>query len=337
MSQRTSEAARAIRKAWRNELDLVRTGRGTRDWTPEQQKDIVVYGKAYDEDGKAFQGHHMVSVEKNPDFQGCSDNIQFLSPKEHLEAHGGDFKNPTNGYYDYSTGKTIEFTDSGYESCKVINLSEPATVITKKIDQDEINCVESKAPECETGPPKKEGSSNEKAKSVRLYVVQSSTMEEFNEKHNSLFQKTITDNGQKQQEEKPQYRHKTVAAKKSGSTILKLIKDGGAFVGRKIWDNKGNIARWVLNTAAQVAQAYMEDKIFEMADSYDDGVDSESKSGEDTIKKERSDSAIVERASPVRHTVSAGGQHYWKNGEKVWIEKAPYQRGGRKEDESTEE
>ena len=30
---------------------------------------------------------------------------------EHLDAHGGNFQNPTNGYYDSVSGVTIEFGD----------------------------------------------------------------------------------------------------------------------------------------------------------------------------------------------------------------------------------
>ena len=36
MSRRTSEASKAIRKAWEKEKELVAEGKGTRDWTTEQ-------------------------------------------------------------------------------------------------------------------------------------------------------------------------------------------------------------------------------------------------------------------------------------------------------------
>ena len=51
MSRRTAEASKAIAVAWENEQKLVQEGKGTRDWTPEQQKDILERGKAYDENG----------------------------------------------------------------------------------------------------------------------------------------------------------------------------------------------------------------------------------------------------------------------------------------------
>ena len=102
MSSRTVEAHKAIDAAWEKEQELVRQGKGTRDWTPEQQKDILdpERGKAYDDDGRAFDGQHMKSVAKYPEHQGHPDNIQFLTRQEHLEAHKGSWQNPTNWYYD---------------------------------------------------------------------------------------------------------------------------------------------------------------------------------------------------------------------------------------------
>ena len=45
------ERNKAVRKAWEREQQLVQEGRGTRDWTEEQQKDILdpEKGKAYDD------------------------------------------------------------------------------------------------------------------------------------------------------------------------------------------------------------------------------------------------------------------------------------------------
>ena len=59
MSRRTADASKAIRLAWEKEQQRVLEGEGTRDWTEKQQQDIIDRGKAYDEDGKAFEGQHM--------------------------------------------------------------------------------------------------------------------------------------------------------------------------------------------------------------------------------------------------------------------------------------
>ena len=125
MSRRTSDSNKAIASAWLNEQKLVREGRGTRDWTPQQQRDILDRGKAYDINGKAFEGHHMKSAERFPEYQGDEENIQFLARLEHLDAHNGNFQNPTNGYYNPHTGETKGFGANKYEPCEIIELSDP--------------------------------------------------------------------------------------------------------------------------------------------------------------------------------------------------------------------
>ncbi|WP_346683687.1 teneurin-3 [Anaerostipes butyraticus] len=136
MSNRTAQANKAVNQAWLNEQKLVSEGKGTRDWNPKHQNEILERGRAYDDDGKAFQGHHMKSVEANPELQGNPGNIQFLSRKEHKAAHFGDFHIPTNGYYDPNTGETMDFGDGSYIPCKVIELSDPV-VVPKAVEQKE--------------------------------------------------------------------------------------------------------------------------------------------------------------------------------------------------------
>lgn len=127
MSRRTAEANKAIRLAWEREQELVREGKGTRDWTKEQQKDILnpEKGKAYDENGRAFEGQHMKSVEAYPEYQGDPDNIQFLTKEEHKDAHKGNWQNPTNWHYDPATGQFTDFGEGKYTPCTAIELSEP--------------------------------------------------------------------------------------------------------------------------------------------------------------------------------------------------------------------
>ena len=140
MSRRTAEASKAIRQAWVREQQLVQEGKGTRDWTPEQQQDICNSGKAHDVDGRAFEGHHMQNAVSHPEYQGDPENIQFLTHDEHFAAHNFNWQNPTNGYYDYTSGKTLDFGNQKYVPCNILELSEPIHV---RAEGEQISCNES--------------------------------------------------------------------------------------------------------------------------------------------------------------------------------------------------
>ena len=131
MSRRTAESNKAILAAWNKEQELVQEGKGTREWTPKQQQDILEKGKAYDDDGVAFQGQHMKSAEMYPEYQGDPGNIQFLTRAEHLEAHNGNWRNPTNWYFNPLTKEKIDFGDGPFIPCEVINLPEPVVIVPK--------------------------------------------------------------------------------------------------------------------------------------------------------------------------------------------------------------
>ena len=123
MSRRTSESNKAILAAWNKEQELVQEGKGTREWTPLQQQDILDKGKAYDENGRAFEGQHMKSAEKYPEYQGDPGNIQFLTRAEHLEAHDGNWQKPTNWYFNPMTKEKFDFGDGPFIPCEIIPLA----------------------------------------------------------------------------------------------------------------------------------------------------------------------------------------------------------------------
>lgn len=131
MSRRTAESNKAILAAWNKEQELVQEGKGTREWTPQQQQDILEKGKAYDDNGKAFEGQHMKSAEMYPEYQGEPGNIQFLTRAEHLEAHDGNWQNPTNWYYSPVTKEKFDFGDEPFIPCEIIELEEPIAIIPK--------------------------------------------------------------------------------------------------------------------------------------------------------------------------------------------------------------
>lgn len=138
MSRRTAESNKAILAAWDKERELVQAGKGTREWTPHQQQDILDKGKAYDDDGFAFQGQHMKSAEQYPEYQGEPGNIQFLTRAEHLEAHNGNWRNPTNWYYNPSTKEMVDFGEGPFIPCTVIPLPEPVVKLNSISGDEEI-------------------------------------------------------------------------------------------------------------------------------------------------------------------------------------------------------
>lgn len=156
------ERNKAIRKAWEKEQLLVQEGKGTRDWTSEQQKDILdpTKGKAYDDQGRAFEGQHMKSAAEYPEEQGNPDNIQFLTRDEHLEAHKGSWQNPTNWYYDPVTKEFFDFGEGPVIPCNIIILSDPLCipVIESSINISEETTITEE--ESENSAPHLAGDSN---------------------------------------------------------------------------------------------------------------------------------------------------------------------------------
>jgi|GEM_PF-4358244 len=83
----------AVRKAWKEEKDLVESGKdGTRRWTTSQSKELKEKGKV-----EGMKGHHINNVKDHPEMAGDPDNIEFVTPKEHLQRHNGNFRNKTTG------------------------------------------------------------------------------------------------------------------------------------------------------------------------------------------------------------------------------------------------
>lgn len=113
------ERQKAVREAWKNEKNLVQQGKGTRNWSESQQKELCTRGAV-----KGYDGHHMKSVSKYPRYAGNPKNIQFLTEKEHYNAHGGNFKKPTNGYYDPKTGTMHNFKGNELKSVPIYNLNK---------------------------------------------------------------------------------------------------------------------------------------------------------------------------------------------------------------------
>ena len=123
MSDTNQDRKKAVREAWKNEKSHVREGKGTRDWSQSEQKQIVAKGRA-----NGYEGHHMKSVKQYPQHAADPNNIQFLNRSEHVNgAHKGDTKNATNGYYNHKTGQTHSFGNRNPQAPQSQALSAPLT------------------------------------------------------------------------------------------------------------------------------------------------------------------------------------------------------------------
>lgn len=318
MSKRTSEASKAVRAAWIKEQKLVSEGKGTRDWTPEQQKDILELGKAYyhsDDpndvnDGKAFEGHHMKSAETYPEYQGDTDNIQFLSRSEHQEAHGGDYRNPTNGYFDTVKKFTLDFGDNKYEPCKILELTNPVVrasaavqVVSEKAETSpkDSNKKSLGGEQERNTPPKKAGTAA--ASTIKL-----SSKANINIGEKIMdFVKAIKYLGK---------RHSVL------TVVLKFVGVVAVTEGiEKAITNSGK------GSGSGSGLSSSDDYFSSSSDKY-----TSSSSTDDYCDSSLSKDYPEEHSSPKEHTVSAHGQHYHTKDGVIWKEKESYPRGGKHDD-----
>ena len=121
--QLNRQRTKAVKNAWRRERELLLQGKATVDWTPQQQTELLGTCRV-----SGYEGQHMKSCSKYPEYAGCADNIQFLTHDQHLEAHnhGRDkqgYHSPTNGCYDPQTGKMRSFGSNPPRAPKRIALS----------------------------------------------------------------------------------------------------------------------------------------------------------------------------------------------------------------------
>lgn len=160
----------AVRHAWKEEQARVKEGRGTRDWTPSQQKEILERGSV-----KGYDGHHMKSVSQFPEYAGDSKNIQFLSEQEHFEgAHQGSYSNLTNGYYDPETKTMNEF--DGDELREV-----PVTELSEAYSYDDAQDISSLRDEYSNEATEAEGADKSSIEEARSDYAQSDSLESSNE------------------------------------------------------------------------------------------------------------------------------------------------------------
>ena len=312
------ERNKAIRLAWEKEQQLVQEGKGTRDWTKEQQKDILDpdKGKAYDENGRAFEGQHMKSAAEYPEYQGDPENIQFLTREEHLEAHKGSWQNPTNWFYNPETKEFVDFGDNKPIPCEILNLSEPVQPPVIKVRENSSNVGDSdqselKRPAEQSSRPSQQEKSahhSENMSPPREVVVPPEVHESFGDKFFHMVDavKTFAE------------RHPVL------TSVLKAVGIAAIVAGTEAIANSGKGAGGSSRSSTSDDYYINPSSDDEYADSwgaeeYDDS----------PSKREYPD----ERSSPEEHTVPAHGQHYHTKDGVIWREKDPYQRGGKHEDD----
>lgn len=295
MSRRTAESNKAILAAWNKEQELVQEGKGTREWTPKQQQDILEKGKAYDDDGVAFQGQHMKSAEMYPEYQGDPGNIQFLTRAEHLEAHNGNWRNPTNWYFNPVTKEKFDFGDGPFIPCEVIKLPEPVVIVPKEDSSF------------------KEQKSEEKIKSDKSEDVLNQNKEVDK----------ITD--KKQNTVVPP----KIQTPKKNNMFVRGLKSVGRFIVEHPVESL-EIAGVVIGGAAKAISSFRGSSSSSSAHSTMPQNDSNS-TGTGIVEKVAD---IVEKANrymPSENDVSGHRQRYHTKDGVIWKDKAPYHRGGNKD------
>lgn len=153
----------AVRQAWKDEQARVREGKGTRDWTVDEQRELLERGSV-----KGYEGHHMKSVSEYPEYAEDPKNIQFLTEDEHFQgAHQGSYRNPTNGYYDPETNTMTEFEGDSLGEIPVRPLSERY----RPEDSEDISSIRSEyTKESRSGPESEDecvSNSNSESKGIR--------------------------------------------------------------------------------------------------------------------------------------------------------------------------
>lgn len=298
MSRRTVEANKAIRLAWEREFNLVSEGKGTRDWTEKQQMDILDpnKGKAYDDEGRAFEGQHMKSAEMYPEYQGDPNNIQFLTRSEHLEAHNGSWQNPTNWYFNPVTKEKINFGDGPYISCDIIQLTKPIVNIK---DNDLIY--------------KKENVEN-KVQSDRT--------------NNTLSRKSVDcDETYKKQETLAQSNIKVVKTK--NSVLFSKLKSAGKSIGKLIVDHPVETFE-VVTILGKVVSTLIHSGGSDSSCSSTSMSNLKTTNAPSVVEKVKNIvEEEVDRNLPSENDVSEHRQRYHTNDGIIWKDIAPYHRGGK--------
>jgi len=301
------ERNKAIRQAWEKEQQLVREGKGTRDWTEEQQQNILDpdKGKAYDDQGRAFEGQHMKSAANYPEYQGDPNNIQFLTREEHLEAHKGSWQNPTNWYYDPIMKEFHDFGEAEIIPCKIIDLSNPVVAIEPSGQKDKT-AVDEELSKITGEKP----------------AVLSSENEDDSRSYNAKSERTTTKSTASTSTKASGF----AKAPKSENGFIKRLKTVGRFIVNHPVESI-EIAGVVIAAGYETVSAISGSR-------NKSNRPSATNPGNSTMNSSKTDVAtkvadIVEKATRAENDVSGHKQRYHTKDGVIWKDKAPYHRGGK--------
>lgn len=95
-AQIKSARSKAVRDAWKKEVEAVKNGTSKYKWTAAQKEELLITGKV-----EGYDGHHIRTVKEligtaQEKLIGSADDIVFLNEKDHLYVHGGNNSNPTD-------------------------------------------------------------------------------------------------------------------------------------------------------------------------------------------------------------------------------------------------
>lgn len=290
MSRRTAESNKAILAAWNKEQELVQEGKGTRGWTPQQQQDILEKGKAYDDNGKAFEGQHMKSAEMYPEYQGEPGNIQFLTRAEHLEAHDGNWQNPTNWYFNPVTKEKFDFGNGPFIPCEIIQLPEPIFSLTDDSTIQEI-VIEGK--------------------------------ENFSKAEDTLKQSVETSRKTCSKPEPPKtHKVQIETPKKANKAFVKGLKSVGRFIVEHPVESLEIAGLAIGGVAKAVSSIKGRDSGSTHSTPSTSANSSVAEKVADIVEK-------ASRSLPSENDVTGHKQRYHTKNGVVWKDKAPYHRGGK--------
>lgn len=118
--------AKAVKEAWEREADRVREGKGTWDWTVEQQAEMLSRSHTSNPGVSGFEGSHILSARDYPEHAGNPDNIQLIPTIAHYD--GVHERNPRgntpNGVYHPDTGEVTLITDGRIPELPVFDLTD---------------------------------------------------------------------------------------------------------------------------------------------------------------------------------------------------------------------